>query len=299
MSLKIKTRTTKSVYGVHRFFDPIQESLIDDSDDSRTLKTKVVDGVTIESMLAPETLNLVHNFTKIDDAVNYKFIVSNNEKIVCNFIIDLDIIKSRTDFSDQTLWAIKDSVFEEHTNRADKNSSYTLQSSDFISCYAETLITKANNRGTAEFDGNKAPIKFFVPSKNSVIDNVYFVVIYEEVQPEVFDNFPFEFTTTGDVNVTSLDKVNNLISDITITSSNPTINEDDSVTLTLTTEDTSITEIYAEAVFGIVAKTRILLNNGVGTVNVSSLGLSSGDPVRIKFGYKYFSGVAEYTNTVT
>jgi hypothetical protein len=297
--LKIKTRLTKSVYGLSRFFDPIEDiSLEDVIDDSRTIKTKVVDGVTFESVLAPETLSLVHNFTKIDDTVNYKLIVLNNENIVCNFIIDLDIIKSRGDFSDQTLWAIKDSVFEEHINRADKTSSYTLKASDLISTYVETFATKAPNTGTPNWDGNKSPIKLFIPSKNSNIDDVHFIVIYDDLEPEVFNNFPIEVTSTGDVDVASIANVNDLISGITITPSKSTLDEDDFVTLTLTAEDTSITEIFAEAVFGMVTKTRIPLNNGVGTVKVSSLGLSSGDPVRIKFGYKYYTGVAEYTNTI-
>jgi len=109
------------------------------------------------------------------------------------------------------------------------------------------------------------------------------------------------FNNTGGT-VAALDLENlgyGILSPITITPSKQTITEDDKVTLTVTTEDTSITEVYAEAVFGIVSKTRIALTNGVGTVNVMSLGLSVGDPIRIKFGYKFFTGLSEYTNTVT
>ena len=58
-----------------------------------------------------------------------------------------------------------------------------------------------------------------------------------------------------------------------------------------------ITAALSENISTIEA-TRIALTNGVGTIRVSSLGLSTGDPVRIKFGYKYFTGVAEYTTTI-
>ena len=57
--------------------------------------------------------------------------------------------------------------------------------------------------------------------------------------------------------------------------------------------------IYLESTAGILNKTRVTLDaNGRGIFAVSAAGLTSGDTIKIKSGFRYFSGAFEKTITV-
>ena len=277
MSLKIKTGFKKNPYGFSRFFPKVD--------------TTEVEGI-------PEivnTINYTNSFTVSGDVITYKLILDTH---VCyHLVIDYNLIKQHASFADQTLWSISDSCFNKHLEREDKTQSYTVTEEDLVNVYIETSVTKPAWISVPYIDGNSLPIKIFVPSKNSTINDIFILVPEDQTE----DHVDVTFTNTGG-NVSELNLENlayGILSPITITPSKSTITEDDKVTLTVTTEDTSITEVYAEPVFGMVSKTRIPLTNGVGTVNVMSFGLSTGDSIRIKFGHKFFTGLSEYTNIVT
>jgi hypothetical protein len=51
--------------------------------------------------------------------------------------------------------------------------------------------------------------------------------------------------------------------------------------------------VYLEAVGGIVPFTRVRAQGGRATVPVSAAGMSVGDEIRVKFGWKYFPGAEE------
>lgn len=51
--------------------------------------------------------------------------------------------------------------------------------------------------------------------------------------------------------------------------------------------------VYLEAVSGLVPFTRVKATHGLATVPVSAAGMSAGDEIRVKFGWKYFPGAEE------
>ena len=51
--------------------------------------------------------------------------------------------------------------------------------------------------------------------------------------------------------------------------------------------------VYLEAVSGLVPFTRVRAKGGQATVPVSAAGMSAGDEIRVKFGWKYFPGAEE------
>ncbi|NCV87762.1 MAG: hypothetical protein EBW14_18300, partial [Oxalobacteraceae bacterium] len=53
--------------------------------------------------------------------------------------------------------------------------------------------------------------------------------------------------------------------------------------------------VYLEAVSGVLSRLRVTTNDGVATVPVFANGLSPGDKVRVKAGWKYFPGVDDVT----
>ena len=51
--------------------------------------------------------------------------------------------------------------------------------------------------------------------------------------------------------------------------------------------------VYLEAVSGLVPFTRVRTTHGLATVPVSAAGMSAGDEIRVKFGWKYFPGAED------
>jgi hypothetical protein len=48
--------------------------------------------------------------------------------------------------------------------------------------------------------------------------------------------------------------------------------------------------VYLESVSGLVPFTRVRASHGLASVSVSAAGMSAGDEIRVKFGWKYFPG---------
>jgi len=86
-----------------------------------------------------------------------------------------------------------------------------------------------------------------------------------------------------------------------VASANPSVVAEQSTTIDVRLEDArgNLIErdatIYIEAVHGIVSGTRLKVKNGIATLPVSSVGLTAGDDVRVKFGWKYFPGAEDVT----
>jgi hypothetical protein len=246
----------------------------------------------------PVTIN--HLINVANGTLKYKLIIAGDT--ILNLSLDLNLIKQSNILNtDQTLIGITDKVIDFCLNKDTTSDAYVIGNEyqitthELINMFNTTYISK-DYVDSALYNGNKCPFKIFVPSKNSNFTD-YTLVMYGDNTTETNISHVYSSDTLT-LDVSELVKFKNIVSNINITASKTSLNEDDSVTLTVTTADSSITEVYAEAVFGVISKTRIPLTNGVGTVNVSSLGLSSGDPVRVKFGYKNYTGVAEYTNIV-
>ena len=51
--------------------------------------------------------------------------------------------------------------------------------------------------------------------------------------------------------------------------------------------------VYLEAVSGLVPFTRVRASHGLASVPVSAAGMSAGDEIRVKFGWKYFPGAED------
>jgi hypothetical protein len=81
----------------------------------------------------------------------------------------------------------------------------------------------------------------------------------------------------------------------------PTIAADGQATITIQLEDVAEepiqrqATIYLEAVSGVLPRARVTTLQGVATVPVFATGMSPGDQVRIKAGWKYFPGVDDVT----
>lgn len=224
-------------------------------------------------------------------------LVTNKETelVVLDFEIPLDIIKQNPAFGDQTYWTIKDSFLQKWTAPGSEVERKVLTKDDVINVSAATLITKDSTIFKEEYNNFYSPVRIFVPSKNSTINDLV-IVLLDDVIPEGSVHPTTAETDPPDLE--TLQTWKDLLATITITGP-ATINVDEIVDLNIQCSDSSVSEVFVEPVIGATNKTRVLLDNGQGTLKVNTFGLSSGDEVNIKFGYKYFTGISRYTKTVS
>ena len=74
--------------------------------------------------------------------------------------------------------------------------------------------------------------------------------------------------------------------------------QDSTFTWSLPDTASHITKVYVEPLAGYVNKTVVNLTNGTGSFTVDTSDLVSGDAVQFKIGYKLFTGVVNYTQTL-
>jgi hypothetical protein len=290
------------------------EELSELSEQERAALTSVNYGKTL-----PEVpLQFWFDITSEPDVVWFKFINVALNTTVFNFKLDYNIIKNHINYSDQTFWGISNNFKLEHdTHITQNNSPYIITKSDIVPILCETFVSKETQISLKSLNVNDVPIKMFVPYKNCPLNEVKFYV----AKPIISDDYrkvPISFVgpdgSTATVSSTSItEEITtllpgqpghrsgwlDLISNITVQSDANIVNAGDNIVVNISVEDTRISVIYVESVIGYTNKTRVALTNGQGSVIVKTDELQAGDEVRIKFGYKYFTGVAEYTKLIT
>ncbi len=248
----------------------------------------------------PENNVFKHIFSSTGNVINYQLISVQDNKKVVDFNIDLDIIKSSPSFDEQTLWAIDDNFVEQ--NKYLDNVS--VPANVFKNTFAQTVVGKTSIQAT-EYEMGLLPIKIFVPSNTSSVEDIYILVTEpSDVLPDFITKWEIPFVseiegTTDISTITDLASDRSVLVDaITISPSiqSPTAGQD--IVVTVTVADSSVQYVYVQPIVGIVNKTKIKLTNGVGTVTIKTDTLDSGDEVDIKFGYRYFTNVVRYTKTL-
>jgi hypothetical protein len=282
------------------------------------------DYITVDT-IPTEPYNFIWEFDNTADAVKFKMTNTTDNTIQYNFVIPLEIIKNTPGYETQALIAISDNANKKFlvkldeetgqdipTTQAERAVPHVVSEDDLIEITHQTLSTKANldtaNTKQDAPSGYQLPIadvylRILVPYKNCPANELVFTikVLDDEFANITYvnkDSSPVDVTTMVATYQTNIAQPNKIFNPLTITADKNNPVAGDVIKLTVTSENTNVPEVYAEPVAGFINKTKIKLTNGVGTVTVDSDGLETGDVVQIKFGYKYFSNVANYTKTL-
>ena len=243
-----------------------------------------------------ENVDIEHYFdvNEQTEIINYKLIINGDDYY--SFPINFAELKQSAFWADQNLFGL-------HIDNTFQLKTYSKLVLDCV--YADSM---ASQLGTAspKLGYQFSPFFIFVPSKNSSINDLIWIIPTsygrsndpEETHPAI--NVQIGGTSGSGVIISEQPEFinNNLISTINV-SGPSSIQENSTFTLNLLVSDTSITEIYVDVVNGITNKNRIYLTNGSGNLDVSTTGLMSGEQVKLKFGYKYFTGVTTYTKVIS
>ena len=225
--------------------------------------------------------------------ISYKIINDTTNTTSLDLIIPFEIITNHSLYSDQSMWTVSYDVIRDNTTTHENCSQYVVKSSDIINMFSNTISTKDAILGREKYNTQCVPFRIFVPSKSSTIEDLVIVQLNPIVQTEHY--VYSSVTLMAGQNILGW---KDLISSINI-SGPSSVNDNESFTLSIQTEDSSITEVFVEPICGYVNKTRVLLQNGTGSLQVDTSGLNTGDIVDIKFGFKQLTGIARYTKQIS
>lgn len=232
----------------------------------------------LDSALEPKSYSI-----KIDP-VYINIVVMNaadSEPETISFKIKKTDITESLVFAEQTLWAI------DNDGISNLNSQNVLESKYIIPIFPNTYNTKNTPTG---FFGNSL-FTIFCPTKN--LDDIIFRI------GVATENSETVFSGNTDEEITFIDAATykDLISPITVSTSQTTVSAGDTITVNVTCRD-NVGTVYLEPIVGSLPKTRVNINNKTGSFKIDTTGLVSGDIVSIKLGYKYFTGVTVFNKTL-
>lgn len=206
--------------------------------------------------------------------------------------INLSVLKNIPGFGDQSIWTTFDNLKIEEANGV--QVCLETRNNHLVDIFAKTLISKSS--ATDNSSGyNHTPFVIYVGDSSGNF-NDYTLVLKLNSD----DEFVFEGPSAPDVaaSTETVQFARNLLPSITLSSTDSTVAPDQSITINVTT-DASVKEVYLEQVYGLLNKTRVSLSNGVGSFNVLATGMNSGDTIRVKAGFKKYTGVADFTAIVS
>ncbi len=198
--------------------------------------------------------------------------------------INLVDLQNKPGFVDQTAW-----VVDMHSPTYNQTEMYEVKESDLVDLFATTLISKPQVILKEEAH-RKCPYLFFVKnvdSQNGFLDFDFRITL----DPDT------EYTFSGpSANLISEETVTlkDMVSPITLTSTSTQVEADGSVIVNVST-DNDVREVFLEQIYGTTNKSRVKITNGQGSFKLSADGFTAGESIRVKAGFKKFTGIVDFS----
>jgi hypothetical protein len=221
------------------------------------------------------------------------------EKIYFWHKITLNSILEKNSVSDNSLWSVKYSDLFSHVVQ-DQNGNFLpieLASPQIHDQFASTFENKANSTSKLNLD---VLYDIFVPfTQGATMKDFTYRLALDNTDyngkkiPFVIDPTSPALSSVQTGSIRGVD----LISPITVTGPE-TITAESTVTINVETTP-GISFVYLEQVHGILPLVKVPVTNGTASFKVLTLGMSAGDEVNVKIGFKKWNNVVEYTKTIS
>jgi len=239
------------------------------------------------------TITITHKIDVTDTIFKYQLIQLDSEgapTVLYNTSLNIAEVLNHPRFSEQSFWSCPDTFLSPEL--------VTLTSSELVNLGHRSLATKSyihrSGETTSSLDCANCPWLLFVPHKNATLSECTIRVVKPDVETNLITIVNIDATNNCVVDPT-LKNCGDFITDIECTTQEVSSNM---IKVAVSVSDTKITQLYLEPICGLLDRTVVNLINGVGTFNVLTNTLSSGDVVSVKVGYKHFSNVTTYTKTI-
>lgn len=246
-------------------------------------------------------------FDLSDDTIWVKIKNVEEDKIYLNIKLPFSVIQSHPDFCDQGLWEFKVDGFLGNVLALNTSTTVIATRDDISNVFQRTLYNKGDYVFyPASWNG---PFKLFVPSVNSTLADCTFIIRTTNDVVSSDDNQTNTFTTT----FTGPDGSAATISACSDTRGNngqiwkqhlaiPQVDSSEvvgnQINVQISVADPSITQVYLEQQVGIINRSKVNLVNGAGSFSVSTVGLTAGDIVNVRMGYKFATNLNQFTKTI-
>jgi len=227
-----------------------------------------------------------------------------------NLVIKQQKINEDNEYEDVAVYNMPIETFAEHPNFAEfsvfgvdtqRSINTPTTPSNFTNLLTYTLNTKNFLTGSLRDQRHFHNFLIVFPKAEASYDNAPLLLFNKDVYPVTFgEGTKITVPVVGPLSTTYSSEEESVefsdyIPAISVTANTETVNAGDSVTLTLSSE---LSTVWVEPIIGTTNKTRVNMINGSGTLTVYTNDLQAGETVRIKFGSKYFTGISEYTKTL-
>jgi len=200
---------------------------------------------------------------------------------VLSFKVKISDITSNVNFDKQTIWVIDDGGL----NLLDEDG--IVPEKFIIPVLIKTHPLKSRPRDVINNDKTMF-IMFF---KTSNVEDIIFRVHTN------IDNLQISGSPNEQINYSQETFWKDLFSSIQVETAQTTVNPGDNIVVNISC-GTNVDVVFLEPIVGYLPKTRVNIVNGKGSFIIKTDGLTSGDIVSVKLGYKYFTGAAVFTKTL-
>lgn len=262
------------------------------------------------------SFNLESWFQIENDIIWFKLINVEENKTYLNIKVPYSEIMNHIDICDQSLWEFNCSDYiniPENTGdeiNVEELPPVTLSKiKDITNTFRRTL----NNKQSLMFPVSSwsGPFAIFVPYVNSPIEEWVFVIRDTNgVVPQQGDPYTntFNMTYTGPSGSTAtitegtgtFVRSNNPVWKDLLTTPNVDsfVVNDGVIDVQISVDNPNIQFVYLEQQVGFINKTKVKLTNGVGNFSVLTTGLELGEIITVRFGYKFFTNLNQFTHTL-
>ena len=232
-------------------------------------------------------LNIQHELLEVKVSVNK----DGTYKDIFWCSLTLETLKSSKGFCDQSVWTVTDTCYPLSNSNGD-STCYAVPAPLVIDLLAETLVSK--KQGYSQESGYfYTPFGIFVEDSSGDFSDFTYVIKDSDTVDYIVEGPSAEHVTNETIRF-----ARDLIAPVTLSSSQSTVTPDSSITIDVSSNP-NVKEVYLEQVYGIPNKLRVPLTNGVGSFKLLTTGMDVGDVVRVKAGHRKYTGIADFSITIS
>jgi hypothetical protein len=216
--------------------------------------------------------------------------------------VKLSELTSKNSFCDNSLWTVKlsDMFARKTVSNTGEISVRELVSTQIRDQFSNTFINKGNS--VNKDDTSDYLYQIFVPFTDgaNMTDFTYKVFVDTTFYGIDAKNIPLVIDPSSpskDIIQDGTIRPIELITPITVTGPD-TIAADSSVTVNFETTP-GVSFVYLEQVHGILPRVKVPVVNGTGSFKVLTTGMSTGDEIQVKVGFRKWNNVVQYTKTIS
>jgi hypothetical protein len=175
------------------------------------------------------------------------------------------------------------------------STEVSLESKQLIFPLTISASYKNNNLVYPEDKTWLCPFRIFITNADGDFTNFEYLTL-----DSVTDNEPRTSIQVNSPNTQNGNKEwKNLFSSISTSTEQTTVNVGDTITVEVQSSDANLDIVYLEPICGIVDRTRVNLTNGIGTFNILTSSLKTGDIIDVKINHRSYTGVGRFTKTLS